>query len=30
MMLTHIGREVLERSSQINIELAADGMKVEV
>jgi len=30
MMLTHIGREVLERSSQINMELAADGMRVEV
>ncbi len=30
MMLTHIGREVLERSSQLNMELAADGMKVEV
>jgi ribonuclease BN (tRNA processing enzyme) len=30
MMLTHIGREVLERSSQINIELAADGMKIEI
>ena len=30
MMLTHLGREVLERSSQIDIELAADGMKVEV
>jgi ribonuclease BN (tRNA processing enzyme) len=30
MMLTHIGREVLEHSSQINMELAADGMKVEV
>jgi ribonuclease BN (tRNA processing enzyme) len=30
MMLTHIGREVLERSSQLKMELAADGMKVEV
>ena len=30
MMLTHIGREVLERSSQLNMELAVDGMKVEV
>jgi ribonuclease BN (tRNA processing enzyme) len=30
MMLTHIGREVLERSSQLNMELAADGMKVDV
>jgi ribonuclease BN (tRNA processing enzyme) len=30
MMLTHLGREVLERSSQIDMELAADGMKVEV
>ena len=30
MMLTHIGREVLERSSQLTIELAADGMRIEV
>jgi ribonuclease BN (tRNA processing enzyme) len=30
MMLTHIGREVLERSPQLNMELAADGMRVEV
>jgi len=30
MMLTHLGREVLERSSQINMELAADGIRVEV
>ena len=30
MILTHIGREVLERSSQLKMELAADGMKVEV
>jgi ribonuclease BN (tRNA processing enzyme) len=30
MMLTHIGREVLERSSQLKIELAADGMRVKV
>jgi ribonuclease BN (tRNA processing enzyme) len=30
MLLTHIGREVLERSSQLEMELAADGMKVEV
>jgi ribonuclease BN (tRNA processing enzyme) len=30
MMLTHIGREVLEHGSQINMELAADGMKIEV
>lgn len=30
MMLTHVGREVLEHSSQLNMELAADGMKVEV
>ena len=30
MMLTHIGREVLERSSQLKMELAADGMRVEV
>jgi ribonuclease BN (tRNA processing enzyme) len=30
MILTHLGREVLERSSQINMELATDGMKVEV
>jgi ribonuclease BN (tRNA processing enzyme) len=30
MMLTHLGREVLDRSSQIKMELAADGMKVEV
>jgi ribonuclease BN (tRNA processing enzyme) len=30
MMLTHIGREVLERRSQLKLELAADGMKVEV
>jgi ribonuclease BN (tRNA processing enzyme) len=30
MMLTHIGREVLERSTQVNIELAADGMKVVI
>jgi ribonuclease BN (tRNA processing enzyme) len=30
MILTHIGREVLERRSQLKMELAADGMKVEV
>jgi ribonuclease BN (tRNA processing enzyme) len=30
MMLTHLGREVLDRSSEISIEVAADGMKVEV
>jgi ribonuclease BN (tRNA processing enzyme) len=30
MMLTHIGREVLEHRSQLNMELAADGMKIEV
>jgi len=30
MLLTHIGREVLERSTRLEIELAADGMKVEV
>jgi ribonuclease BN (tRNA processing enzyme) len=30
MLLTHIGREVLEHSSQLKMELAADGMKVEV
>ena len=30
MMLTHIGREVLDRSSQIRMELAADGLKIEV
>jgi ribonuclease BN (tRNA processing enzyme) len=30
MMLTHIGREVLERSSQLKMELAADGMRVKV
>ena len=30
MMLTHIGREVLERASQLTMELASDGMKVEV
>jgi ribonuclease BN (tRNA processing enzyme) len=30
MMLTHIGREVLERRSQVNLELAVDGLKVEV
>jgi ribonuclease BN (tRNA processing enzyme) len=30
LMLTHVGREVLERSSQLKLELAADGMKVEV
>ena len=30
MMLTHLGREVLERSPQIDMELAADGMKVEL
>jgi ribonuclease BN (tRNA processing enzyme) len=30
MMLTHIGREVLDRRSQLKMELAADGMKIEV
>jgi ribonuclease BN (tRNA processing enzyme) len=30
MMLTHIGREVLEQRSQLKMELAADGMRVEV
>lgn len=30
MMLTHIGREVLEHSPQIDMELAADGMRIEI
>lgn len=30
MMLTHIGREVLERGPELKMELAADGMRVEV
>ena len=30
MILTHIGREVLEHGSQLKMELAADGMRVEV
>jgi ribonuclease BN (tRNA processing enzyme) len=30
MILTHIGREVLDRSPQLKMELAADGMKVQV
>ena len=30
LILTHLGREVLERSAQLGMELAADGMKVEV
>ena len=30
MMLTHLGREVLERSSQLKMELAADGLTVEL
>lgn len=30
MILTHIGREVLARSSQIDMEIASDGLIVEV
>ena len=30
MMLTHLGREVLEHNSQLKMELATDGMKIEV
>jgi ribonuclease BN (tRNA processing enzyme) len=30
MMLTHIGREVLERRPELTMELATDGMKVEI
>ena len=30
MILTHIGREVLEHSSQLKMELASDGMRIEV
>jgi ribonuclease BN (tRNA processing enzyme) len=28
MVLTHIGREVLERSSEVDIEMASDGMTI--
>ncbi len=30
MVLTHVGREVLERQSEVDIELANDGMTIEV
>ncbi len=30
MILTHVGREVLDNRSRVKIELAADGMKVDV
>jgi ribonuclease BN (tRNA processing enzyme) len=30
MMLTHLGREMLERNSQLKMELAVDGMKIAV
>jgi ribonuclease BN (tRNA processing enzyme) len=30
MMLTHLGREVLDRRSQLKMELADDGVKIEV
>jgi ribonuclease BN (tRNA processing enzyme) len=30
MLLTHVGREVLERGSEVTLEVAADGMKVEI
>jgi len=30
MVLTHLGREVLARRSQIDIELAFDGMRIEI
>jgi ribonuclease BN (tRNA processing enzyme) len=30
MILTHVGREVLEKSSQLKMELAADGLRVKV
>ncbi|MGH7984919.1 MAG: MBL fold metallo-hydrolase [Candidatus Binataceae bacterium] len=30
MVLTHIGREVLERNGEVGIEMASDGMKIVV
>ena len=30
LVLTHIGREVLERRSEVSLEMAADGMVIEV
>jgi ribonuclease BN (tRNA processing enzyme) len=30
MLLTHIGREVMEHDSEVKLEMAADGMKVHV
>jgi ribonuclease BN (tRNA processing enzyme) len=30
MLLTHIGREVMEHDSEVELEMAADGMKVHV
>ncbi|MGH8014146.1 MAG: MBL fold metallo-hydrolase, partial [Candidatus Binataceae bacterium] len=30
MMLTHIGREVLEHDGEVGIEMASDGMKIVV
>jgi len=30
MILTHIGREVLERMSQVEIEMASDGMTIDL
>jgi hypothetical protein len=30
MVLTHLGREVLARRAQIDLELASDGLCVEI
>ncbi len=30
MVLTHVGREVLERTSEVKLELAQDGMKIAI
>jgi ribonuclease BN (tRNA processing enzyme) len=30
MVLTHLGREVLDRAPEVAIEMASDGMRIEV
>ena len=30
LVLTHIGREVLDRESEVKLEMAFDGMKIRV
>jgi hypothetical protein len=30
VVLTHLGREVLERESEVKVEMATDGMVIEL